>query len=362
MYTLFNEPSGLNLKQIKSVKFEYIKRGHRMNLDRVISHYRSANHAVKSNHLLVRLIHSLPGIGNDDIHRYMERMEFATNELAQSFRLTSPVSVGKSIYPGVFYGTDSEEIIIVNNEEFDVSEAIVNWEELEPVRFLRHPKTDLNLEIPMGTSTSEEKGPTVTTINLPMLALQYYYWRKNEEETREVQRTVMQYVAGYVLPNMLKSQMDLAYLNIFIKTVNGEIVPQTKESHPFYLNSRYHETLEGVNEIIYKQIKRKLSFVEILEGVDGLVSKKLRDAIVLPRIPMTRQVIWALVITRLPIINFLLVWHETAESFKNAVYINRVKRNLLQLRSDRTLEQMTSSKMTDEIKTFINKEIIPLIR
>ncbi len=366
MYTLFNEPRVVTTAAQSSARFNYVKAAVSNNLERVVSYYRRNAKAVASDHLLVQLLQHIPLDLDLDLRLYKNRVEDLSEDLTRVFRLTSSINVGESRYPGAFYGEDTEEVILITTEDFDLDKLSSQWENLSPVRFLSHPKTDLGMMPPFGKGYSEERGTAVIAVNLPMLACQYRQWvlrelSKDVEGDFSVKRTAMQFVASYPIPNSLESQLDLAYFNRLRAKLYRHDIPSINVSHPFFLNEKETEVDEGLEELIDKALRKRLNFHEVLEVLTPIKATSLREVVALPRIPMTRQVIWALTIARLPVTAFLLHWEEIGGSRRSYQEINIIKRSLRRLENDKNLDQMSSAGLAEKTRNLIEADIKPFL-
>lgn len=358
MFTLFNKPSDSGAPSLERASYERILTAHRNNLSRVSSHYRRENHAVSSNHLLVQILQTLPSGRNLDLVAYRDLIEDMQDELIRNFDLSSPVNVGKSRYPGIFLGEDSEEILIAISEPFSVGAFRNTWVKEPCVRFLRHPKANLNLELPDGQRKPGETGVSVILIDLPKLACQYRLWREREIRLNpEYPKTPMQFVHSHVLSNALGSFADVAYFNVLTKLFFGEPLIEVKNTHPFYLNAYFDETRDGGVELLQAFINKRLSFGQVIEGIAAIDKPTLRKALEIPSTAFTRQIKWSLVVGRLPLIRLLVLWEERAQGDYNRKDLARVRRTLKQLRSDRVLDSLGSHSLIETINREIKEDI-----
>lgn len=358
MYNLFNQPYDANIQQVSPSGFERVKNVQRENCKRVISHYRRNAYSVESDHFLVRLLQTLPDPGDDTLLSYRDRISDYTDQLTRHFNLTSPVNVGESVFPGYFMGEDSEEILITAASNFDTASLKAQWQEVSPLRFLRHPKTDMNLMPPMGESTSDETGPSVILIDIPLLACQYQLWRQRELKINpQNPRTTMQFVANFPIPNSLQSWQDVAYFNQFYNLYKGRPLSQALDSHPFYLNTRMDKMAEYVSELLDTYGKRNVGYAEVIQAIEGIHTPSLRATIAIPPMAFTRQVIWGLVIARIPVIGMMLQWHQNDQGSHDRQDMNTIRRTVRRLRSERALESMVSSSLYDQIDSQLESDI-----
>ena len=202
----------------------------------------------------------------------------------------------------------------------------------------------------MGEEYGIEQGPSVILLDLPLLACQYRLWRERELRLRpDFPETTRMFVASYVLPNMLPSLQDVALLNQFLNLHAGIPLSEALDPHPFYLNTRMDKMTEGVVDMLATYKNRRVEFTEFLSAIDGIHRKNLREIVALPSMPFTRQVIWALVIARLPVIQFMLDWYTETGLRYDRQEINEIRRTVQRLRSDHTLNALVSPELREQI-------------
>lgn len=339
MYTLFNEPIwGTQGASITFPKYQRAIQGLRQNLDKVIEYNRTYPRAVDSGHFLVKLLQSLNVPLSMDVNIYRDRVEEAAEGLAMAMNLTSSLYRGRVFSPGLFYGPGSYEIVVAHAEEFDLRDIEDNWEQLCPVTFLTHPKTDLGMDTPMGFQTNGEEGLSIILINIPMLAVQYKQWRIREwHQNNEAQRTIMQFVSSYPLNNALHSQLDIAILNRFMNVYRGDPVGLSMIRKPFTMTRWEAELDFGLDQYAEDLQKRKYTFDHFLAVFKGVSAWTLRDALRIPTMAPTRQVTWALAMSRARLVDFLLDWTKENRVDRNKSYCNDIQLETSRLLNDSAL-------------------------
>lgn len=362
MFSLFNDPSEDQEELLDVSGFSYLKTAHQENLSRVINHYRRNAYYSSSNHLLTQLLQHLPIDPRDELAVFRDKVVDLTEEIGRAFDLTTQTHVGESRSPGVFYGDGSEEIILLTSEHFPLERVRLKWQDAEPVVFLRHPKTDLSLNLPEGEQTSDEAGLSVVKINLPLLACQYRQWMWQQLKLpKEERQSIGVFIKKYPLPNSLRSQLDVAFLNRSMKLFFKEPVSFTGDSHPFYFNARHDKTDGSIERLLDLANRKRYSIEEFVNGWPVLYRSNMRQVIATPDILATRQVTWALVSFRLPYIGFLLQRHAAVGGQMDRTVDNAIRRSLRQLRSDKSLQQLTSSSTADQLVTYLQSNIEPFV-
>lgn len=340
MQKLFNMDRGVNQGAFSIPWWTYIHDSLTRNLNQVITHYRRFPVAVESSHFLIKL---LTNIG---IYRNTTFEQFCDTVFAKSLGSVTPLGMTSALsrgvlFDGVFYGEGVKEIIIAHDEDFNLQDARQNWRDLEPVKVLSHPKSDLGLMIPNGTSYNAEEGLAVISINLPMLAVQYREFRLLEdriaEESGESPRSIMQFIHAYPLNNMLRSHLDCVLFNRLNNTLQGIPFGYCKKRHPFQLldvTSKLNE-LNKLQIELFKNSHRK--FDGVMKEILLVTCNNLQEFSVLPECAPTRQVIWALAVARIPILAFLA--RSSGKDWRtiNGSDVNRIQRSFGLWHTDKAL-------------------------
>lgn len=356
MFNIFNKPLPYQVKKVEEQTYTRLNKKLRDNLDKVLDHYKNTGHSVKSNHLFVKILQILPTNNELSLKSYKYLIEDSLAEISNNLDLYSSVSYGKGIYPGVLFGDESEDIIFLTDSDFDLAHLEHNWKSISAVRFLSHPKSDLNFNMPDGNGYSDEVGLSVIEINLPMLACQYRLW-KIENSKKEYGETTMQFVYKFMLTNSLTSFADVAYLNLIYKLFVGESIPKVKDTHPFYFNSWQDEAIDVISEMLQNYINRRISFSELLQVIKPVSKNNLREVISLNDIVFTRQIISSLIVSRAKITSLLLMWDERTLGNLNIEEIKEVNKSIKILRNDKNLESNISRTFSKQFEDFVENEI-----
>ena len=358
MYTLFNNQplSSRGLPLVPDLL--YVKGGLSRELLKAIAYWQESAVAVKSNHLLVKILQSIPVPYGDSVNIYRDRVADLAGDLAMSLKLTSSLYKGK-VFDGVFYGDTVSEIIVSIDDYFDMSNIGDTWKDLEPIKVLTHPKSDLNFDIPNGVRTGNDYGVAVITINIPMLAVQYRQFRLEEKKAGIVDTySVMQFIHRFPLTNMLKSHVDVCVFNRFCNLVKGLPSSESFRKNPFYVTDFREKLDDGFNKLIAMLLKKSPDFDTMLLSIPLVTADNARELIQLPDFAETRQIIWAFSIARIQAVSTILRLNFETGSAKNQQAINKIKHTLLEMSYDRTMEQALSNSLNDDITRVIEDEII----
>lgn len=343
MYRLYNIENTVQQAIHAPVGWRLIKDGLTLNLDKALDYYHRASQAVGSSHLLVRLITALGVPYSQDINRYYANIRESCLSTTKILGLTSTINKG-SLFRGVFYGPGSREAIIAHEESFDPDWANQNWRDLQPIQVIRHARTDLGLIPPNGKNVGIEDGVAVILINVPMLAIQYRAFRINEARNEAVlgvqPRALPVFLQMYPLANMLRSHIDIAIFNRYRAFFYGSPIGVCQKDVPFFV-SDYERRLNSYIETNLKQMASdQLSFIEVMRNIRLLSSEDIYERTMLPDVAPTRQIVWALTLGCMDLLEFLFRFSESNHSSRNTAEITRVWKRYREYRNDGIIRSM----------------------
>jgi hypothetical protein len=363
MHGLFNLLPGVNLPTMYAANWHYAKEGLKHNLKKVVEFYHTHSMAVESEHFLIRLLQSISTPKALSLDRYYAIVDALSLNLGMALKMTSSISKGH-VFSGVFYGPGCTEVLIAENAEFDPVDATRNWEHVQAIRVLRHPRSDLMLNLPDGKKTGSEEGIAVIAINIPMLAVQYRAFRLQEDaytaRTGEPGRTIQQFVHMHVLPNMLYTHLDYVILNRIWNLLHGAPMGEGKP-HSFYITD-FNQKLNAVHTTILTNLQAVgQDFTGVLRSIPTVTQDNLDEALAIPEMAPTRQVEWALALSRFPALDVMVDLTEGGNqggaNIRNQQQLNILMQAVRQYRSGAYF----SSVLTGDVLYDVNTEIDELV-
>ncbi len=350
MHALFNlEPKAQTGVQIPAL-WPYVKQGLRANLTQILSYYRGNPQAVRSDHLLVKIIQAMDIPLSLIYDRYFSLVDSYALDLSMVLKLTSSLYKGQ-VWNGVFYGPGNDEIIVAHTGDFDYNKVQKEWMNVSPVRVLRHAKSDLYMNLPDGYRNTTESGLCVIAINIPLLMCQYYWFRKSYwlEDHDVDTRTTMMFIHMYVLPNMLFSHLDQALFNRMHKLSKKEELGRSTQRHPFAQVSYDYKVDQCYQAVLGNLNRQEKNFAGILQNVPAALKDNMVDVMKVPDMAPTRQVTWALAISRFPALDFVLEQaHRTAQT-KNQSEVDGLNRAMLFWKNANVFEGVMPSDMQADV-------------
>lgn len=336
--------------------FDLIKRTYQKETNKVMNYFHDSNFYIKSNHILCRLIETASIPMDYEIDRYISVAITRAPYLANYFNFTNPLKSGK-IHNGIFYGEDNLEIIISNNEYFNPFAVINNWKDIQAIKVIEHNKTDLGLQIANGNLNSTDKGLSVFVIDIPLLLFQYRCFLY-DQYTNMTKLDIPHFVVKYVIPNMLPSHLDIVVINRLINLFRVAPMGETLNKLPFYISDYSNMIDKALKTTIEKLSNRHILYNNSLSNIPSIFNTSAKESLTMPNITPTRQVWWALLLSRLRFIRFLIELGGDEGLRTNRGLINQIKIYIDRINKQEILKSMFSKDMLYNINddiTFILK-------
>lgn len=348
MQNFFNTVPTVNYGTLHSPTWKYALAGLMRNLKLAHDYYHNKQFSVRSQHILVRFLHSLAINPEMHIERYYSIADSQSLGMAARFKMTSAISVG-GIFNGPFYGKNSKEIILATNDGFDPYHIHRNWKTTSAVKPLLHPISDLSMMIPNGVSHVGVSGVAVIHINVPMLAVQYraFCLEQYANSLKNVStEATSHFVHRYVLPNMLAAQTDMALFNRFLNLLNGAPMTQSATKHPYAPLSYEKYVDKFFIELIDFFEKSDRTFENILVQIPSLTGT-MRSTLMLPDYAPTRQVTWAEAISRIDAVDLLTQVAPEGGNSRNLSELNYFLREFKMIERDSIFNTVPEPVKTD---------------
>lgn len=289
-------------------KMSYIRERLQSNYSKLQSYYRFNNVAVRSDHILVTLLNSLlipPTTQREHAYDLITRAAYS---VANGLGIGSSIYTTKVQTKNWFYGDQVKEIIyLAPRNPFSVDYGNT-WKDANAIKVIAHPKSDLTFRLLNGKETSSESGYAVIEIDAALLHWQYRQFKMEQQAIAQgTQLSVTHFVAKYVLPNMLKSHLDVAFFNRFVRYNNGQLPAENQRKEPLALPT----SLTFVDEVVGKTFdhlaQSDLTVTQILTQIPLPFTKSMFDFLLEPDTYADSRNIKAYRIARaLPALSFAL--------------------------------------------------------
>ena len=329
MYTLFDITEKDRRYRINIPKFTHVRDVLCRETEKVVDYYRFHTPRIPSNHLLIKLIHSLNVSMSRELPDYVATVEDKTDMIAKTFKFIHPTNSSATTFDGTFYNENTVEYIVASEEPFNIALAWEKWRSIVPVKIHSHPFSDMSIGIPNGNYPNHmTKGSAVISINIPMLALQYRAWVWNEQNRGETSRSLESFVSNYVLTNMIKRHTEICLVNRTINFCTERPISEFTRQHPFMVvdySGKVDEVLVSRDKYLSQ---RKADFKQLFLVYDTLYFDSWAEVLALPKIAPTRHVSWLFLLSYLPYIYFYLAVIQKQDSRLDRELAVSIKRHI----------------------------------
>lgn len=316
---LFTTPAQTRVGVYIPTSWRLFRDGLTSNVTLLQAYHRQANSLASATHPLLRMLYTLQAAMTDDPYSTVDAVREDALHYASLQSMTTSVSNGK-VFNSVFYDAPVTEILIGHEDVFRVGEESERWEDIRAVQVLCHPKSDLYLQILNGKPYSDQEGIAVIGINIPLLALQYWHFLHAPEEVSR-DRSVQGFLGRFVIPNMLPSHLEIAWMNQLFLSHYG-VPPDNyniSRSHALSMPNYSHMAPGLVDQVLERLGKCSQRFDHMLQNIPSFYSADMLEALSMPRVMETQQVQWALLAAS----NRYLSWLTDLVSDSNKLPANR---------------------------------------
>lgn len=355
MYSLFRDSPNRRLGQALDPNIVYLRRTYKDLIRYVKQYYYKNPKYVGSPNLLADIIQHFYIDDSLDDNAFSASVQQQAVAVARNFGLFSSMFKGRVFDKGITLGPQCNEIAIASFERPNYRD-LKHWRDLEPVKYLYHTRTDVNL--PVMNNTTPGKGYGVITINIPMLLVQYRYWlRSQKAKGVEQYENPYRFIGSIVLTNMLTSYLDIAYFNRLSRAAQGIKSPKYTTAHPFYLTDLTDRVDRLIVSVNYEATLKGIEPEGLAWITPAIVKDNLFQVMALPREPLSYQNEWVYTLARFPYVKYLLLMLSKNPGFDRA-QVNEIMIELINASNDSIFKSMGS---TDFIKQF-NWETQELIK
>lgn len=360
MYSLLGLKKQFGIPSLIGARWHELYKQLSFNLNTVIKYYQHTDKYMASSHLLERILIANPISLELPIKAFSELVDNVALRLAQSAGLTTIRQVGTST-SGVMYSKEITEFYFGHVSEYDPFKSEKNWESLQPIEVLYHPRTDLSLLPLTGEKITPEDGYAVIAVDIPLLLIQFRGYVKHMEEFYN-RSGVSGYNRGsfllkYPLTNALKSHYDIAILNRMYNRLHKVVNTEATRKHPFALTDWSKRLDQFQDEHIKLLLERSYDIDSVMFNIPLISNSSMQEVMKLPDIVPTRQILWLLVISRIKFIRMVLELSSEKSLMRDTKELAIIKRKINQYRTDNSFKSFLPMYLYQNLEMDFNSLI-----
>lgn len=325
----------------------------KINVGRLQEYYYSNVRAVPNSHPLVQALKHLPPYTDDPVDLF-NMADARYPYISKNFNFTTDYNRGTFLGHKVY--SSANNMIYSTSEYVSPYRAVNNWQNLYPIKCLWVDSTFMDMSVPSATLNVDSEFTSIS-VDLPLLSLMYKGFKESMRDS-ELVLGQDQFIATRVLPTMIESQVDMTCISATIALFEGKHTLQSRVNAPIFLNS-YSAEFTKIAEYALNRIEgSKMQYVHMLQSMPTVYADNAAQALILPDFSPTTQVDWAMMATRLKVINFLLDVGGKAGRQGNSGFIQKLKPYC----RDIQMSRIPYTRMTDNMASFIDDTLTKIQR
>ena len=257
----------------------------KQNKNKIEKQYTQYSKVINGSHFFIRLLHGFYGYFGDCPEDTYYNLKFNYEDLASQYQL---VSAGTKPKPQtLFYGQDYlvavDEYSVFNQEISKPDFLAGNLKHLslyKPLTLLHHEDMQF---FPNLITDKEEKGHSISVINLPLLGAMLHQWY-NENENVERPETLQDFITQFIYLPIVDDVLDIAFLNRLTQCIklgsvvyldNARFTLENNDGFGGYLVSLNELTNELLSEVANEIAKEVKGIGDTLVKIPGLSKENL---------------------------------------------------------------------------------------
>ena len=304
-------------------------------------YYRNNNQVLLTAHPLITYLETLPISYSLDIDSFINQAYSLGVNRTKNFGFTSVLSTGK-VHTNVFFGMGSKEIIIAVDKRLPMYEVKRDWKVLNCIQTVRHPYSHLFYQVGSQSPISDTKGSSIVIIDVALMAIQYRLFLEEQRVKAKMGGIALgtnHFVQVYVLPSMIRSNIDISILNMYLNEIEGLGNSKSTYRTPFNIPNVDNDIRNVVTYITKVIRNRGLSTVEVIGNIEVSDGSLLNNLHMTEGVFLNRQNTWAYLFAVLPILELSYTLGGKRALNSNSREIETLVLLLRNLANENTLNQ-----------------------
>lgn len=331
-----------------------------LTVNTLINYFSRSAFRLPGNHLLVQLVKALQYSLETPFENVVQSVYARAPYVANHFNLTSVLAFGTP-HKSVFYGHRNNDVVdyvfssnLVDVDPFSKDES---WTELSPLKVIHHPCTDFRMLLPHGQNDVPWSGYSVVQLDLPLLALQYHKFQHEMKLKfdNEAVSDPNKFIVTRVLPKLYKSHFDYVTVNLF----SVQLGTMEKVTHnrwlPIALPDMDKPMEQMVKEVFKKVVNTRRPFINLLETIPSFFHGNGLNFLQMPVEVPVKQLNWLTIMSRQPVMEYLLDVQGKPGRDVNRAYISDFKRDASAFLNARNYEYVRPLQNREKLIDFLEK-------
>lgn len=353
MLELFYSKTPIKFTSKTYPRFTEIQKNVLEDLNELVMYYNDSNYYLKNNHLLVRLVMLIVPNPELELFKFIKTVESNINRIVKILDMSNPLHTGR-VHNGIFYGDNSNEILISVENRIPIEHIIDDWKRIESVKVIYHEDYTLDLDLPNGSNRFNMDALSIFEINILALALQYKMWYMEIVNDLDAISNNASFISRYVIPNILYSHLDIVIFNRLVAIYNNIDLPNRDFKHPVDIRNPEHL----IDRMLAYQLKyledKSIDYGQFLYNIPSFNSDTLLDQLSNTNYPDTKQIRWCKLLSTFNIIQNVILIAGPKSYSNNKELITRLKQQINIVKRDKTYLNILDTDTLNDFNNFID--------
>lgn len=299
-----NNPERVSYGRKEYPRWDWIRRNYKDTIDNLISYYNARHTVVNNKHILSIIVDkACPGY-KMDLVPYFKQVAGSAKYLASHFKLVNNRSTG-TVYTNIFYRSNSLEVICETEQDYEIEHVENNYLSYTPLRVVYTEETDLDFHLLNGLKDKPTPQFTVLELDITLMLLMYRAWARRRDKFN-LGIDVNMFISTVVIPNAIRSIVDLIIFNRFIHISKGLRLSNFKLSHKIYVIDYSRGVDDTLTKVARDMINTSSPLLQFINTIPTIYYPDMFSALRLGRSVFTYQSLWSAWIARAKYIDVLL--------------------------------------------------------
>jgi hypothetical protein len=337
MFELFMDRVKSNQMKVISPSLPGIAQDFKRTLDNTIKYYRNSSFFVDNDHLLIRLIKTLPEPITNEPRRWYYQAEDIVDSLGEIFGIFDSRTLKVKPHQDLFFNTISEYLVSIR-QPISTSLKLQDWLALDACKIIYHPFTDYR-QRPMDGQYGQRPilgDYAVIGLDIPLLYVQYHIWLKliapKVYKAGSIP-SMHNWVYRYPLTDMMRRYNDMSFFNRLYARINN--IPVTSHNERAKVSLSTVDYTERLDVAIQSQVdlfaNQKYGAQQLLNSMPMLLSNNALEFFHIDYQYFSRQMRWVHFIAKLDLYTLLI--KDNTEG-NERVYTDKWKAGISGIRGD----------------------------
>lgn len=333
MIEILNLSKGIASPSFETVTLDFLIAKQEKEVNDAMRYYRNNKRTIPAGHWMYRLCKLLDWGHEPTFSTYYFRAKDEEETICRNMGIYTAINKGHAL--DLNMGTDGF-CVGFNNTHVDSGSYVSlgsKWETLEPVKVVHRPGVKGSLLLP-DDPKQDYDGYCAISVDIPLLAIMYLGFKKQESTKPITERMgTGDFISGYLLPNMMRSQFTCIIQNMFLSTKTYD----DDDHAPVFTNgNQLKNIIHESDKLITEYMGRERTNLEMASSLPQVWSEPFFKTVSFENIATVNN-FWGSLVSGVSPTMAIVGIIDSKDGGSNKVMFNRINRRV---KSERTFNKL----------------------